>query len=283
MTSEKTKITYNLYAIIVGNPVTEYRRTEVTSVNKSSLGIIEVTDIPAKGRRSKHQFFIKDASVLGFSEKNDQENSKYLLALLCSLTNPDVLFGTFDPDYGESSIEFGKQTSDPVVSGNKVHLSTTIQVSTSLTFVVSIEHKFVFDEQKILDLARRLISFNPFSKDNKSVKELNIQASIEEYRRALTATDIFECYRSLYVAFEKGVSANGNTYSGYQFDCRASKITGFSHDDIGELREFNNRLKHAIRNNKDLKEFIEGERNIHALIKRLKQATDAMILWRLPA
>jgi len=281
MISEKTKLTLELFAILVSRPVTEHKKTQVTTVNNNSLGIIEVKDISG-GHRSKHQFVIKDTSVLGIPEPIKEENSKYFLALLCSLTNPDVLFSPIDLDYGEYLIEYGKQTSDPVVSNSKVQLCTTTKVTTSLNFVVSIEHKFSLEEQKILDLTCRLIAFNPFSTINKCSNEMNILGAIQSYRRALTDTDIFECFSSLYEAFEKGVLADNPQLTGDAFDIYAKGKCGYQVADIKELREFNNRLKHALRGNDDLKALQIGEKNIENYIKKIKLATDTVILSRLP-
>jgi hypothetical protein len=276
--SEKNKLTFDLFAILVSRPVTEHKKTKVITVNKKSLGAIEIADLEG-GNRSKHRFVVKDAAIIGYPEQNTLENAKYILALLCSLINPEVLFSPSDLAYGESLIEFGKQTSDPVISDGKQVTSTKIGIS--LSFAVNIEHKFFLEEQKILDLANRLIAFNPFSTKNKCVKQMNILGAIQSYRRALTDTDIFECYSSLFESFEKGVLVDNPTEYGHDFDCRASKMTGYTIDDIKELHDFNNRLKHALRHNNDLKELFEGENKIGILIKRLKLATDKVVLSRL--
>jgi hypothetical protein len=267
----------NLTESVVDIPVNLYAQTRVKINYQKSVGIIDIIDVKPE-LRSSHDFVVYDAKIIGYNVTDI--DATWVLALSCSLSNPMVLFSPQGVTQKEPSlvIERPPPIQTLTSNGKKVSRETII---IPLVYCVANEREIDLYEHQILDLASRLIIFNPFCRQNKNIKELNILEAIQHYRRASTDTDILSCYRSLFASFEKGVTADNPTLKGESFDKAGSAITGCVPKDIEEQRLFYNRIKHAERDSADSKVFSNGENKLGYFILKIKYLADKTILYRL--
>lgn len=273
-----------LTAAVVDVPVSEYTQTKVKINFLKSSDKIDVADF-GQGFRSAHRFLVKDATLFGYGYPHSlsREQAMNVLALSCSLTNPIILFAHVDPTYYTGSVIFGKIPSkvniDETGEPCKVTITNTSRLECSLSILV--ERLIDLHEEEVLETANRLLIIKLFDRSNRSLKESNILASIQAYLQALKDTDISSCYTSLYIAFEKGVTADDPNLKNKAFDLAASAITKYSDKEIEDIRLFYNRIKHASRDKNDLTLLLAGEAHLKEWIKKLKLAADKTILFRI--
>lgn len=85
---------------------------------------------------------------------------------------------------------------------------------------------------------------------------------------------------NLYRAFEKAVNADKDRKNG-TFDHEANRLTGLAINEVENLRNFYNRIKHVQRNKKDIAFLEKSESNFKELVVKLKSATDNSIFNRI--
>jgi len=206
-----------------------------------------------------------------------------IFAISCSLNNPQLIFSASQLNYLPSSLEISKKPSranviDSPTGKHTVTAKAKGKFSEELTYIAIIRTNL--DEIKIFSVVNRLLKRNIFQEANGSVFDQNILKAIKHYEEALMTTTKVSCYESLYKAFETAVNADKNR-EGKDFDVAAESISTLSMAEITELRLFNNRIKHALRNNKDVNKLKDSESQFSRLVRNLKKATDTTILLRI--
>ena len=128
---------------------------------------------------------------------------------------------------------------------------------------------------------KKLFDYKYSSPEPSTPFEKNIKEAINSYQLALISPNIYPRFEFLYYAFEKAVNADGKDRKKKIFDKQASELTMIKGNEIEDIREFNNRIKHAIRTADDILAIEKGINNFSSLATKLKSATDKAILYRL--
>ncbi len=272
-----------LTTALIDNPATPSDRTRVEIILENSTGHLSVENCEGSPR-SVHRFTVRDATDLGCGSVHclTAEQEGFILAISCSLMNPRILFSLLQPHQLPASLKLGKVPSKVEVvdtpTGKHVTITETIRSTTTVNTLL--ETKLNLDETQILDVVNRLLRTRIFETTYRSILELNVLEAIKSYREALMSAGGLPCYKSLYIAFEKAVNADKDR-EGKTFDAAASALTGLLETDIESLRFFNNRVKHALRDNKDVAQLKAGEAQFTQLARNLKKSTDNAILSRI--
>lgn len=270
-----------LYEALVNNPVRSDLATKVELELINSTGRINIKDLDSRPR-SAHEFKI-NAEDIGFHGKYNLNKNQIciILEISLSLSNNKVLFTTIQPNQSYPFIEFGKLPSDVEIinipGGKKITIAETIHISGNLSIVIGT--KITLDETKIFEIINSLLKLKIFADENRTVYDFNVLDSIKRYTDGINSVNSITCYSALYRAFEKAVNADKER-KGYMFDNEAQNLTGMSKNDIKNLREFYNRIKHAQKDRRDIIFLKSSETRFSELVLNLKKATDAVILYR---
>lgn len=273
-----------LTAALIDNPATPSACTKVEITLENSTGRLSVEDCEGSPR-SVHRFTVRDAIDLGCEGVHNLsvEQAAFVLATSCSLTNPRILFSPLQPHQLPASLKPGKVPSKVEIvdtpTGKHVTITRMLRPTGSLRSKL-LGIKLRLDEAQVLNVANSLLTYRIFDKTNRSRLELNVLESIKRYGEAPKSAEGLSCYMSLYSAFEKAINADTNR-TGESFDAAASASTGLTQADIERLRHFNNRVKHAFRNEEDLAKLKAGEAQLAQLTCNLKGAADGAILSRI--
>jgi len=258
--------------------------TEVEITLENSVGRLSIEDCEGSPR-SVHRFTVRDAIDLGCGGVHNltTQQAGLVLAISCSLTNLRILFSPLQPHQLPVSLKLGKVPSKVEMVGTPAGKHLTLTDTLRLTDSASalIETKLSLDESQVLNVSNRLLTARVFDTTNRSLLELNVSESIKSYQEALESVNRLSCYKSLYNAFEKAVTADGVERKNTVFDTAASALTGLTTADILSLRRFNNRVKHALRNKNDIAVLKDGEAQLAQLARNLKRAADCAILSRI--
>lgn len=272
-----------LTAALVDNPATPSQRTKVDVTLENPVGRLSVENHEGSPR-SVHRFAVTDATDLGCGGAYNLtvEEARDVLAISCSLANPRILFSPSQPNQLAASLKFGQVPSKAEVvdtpTGKHRIIKETIRIPES---VVRVDMTTLsVDEAEVLNVAKRLLAARIFDTANRSLLELNILESIKSYREALMSASGLTCFQSLYNAFEKAVNADRERKERV-FDVAACALTGLTESEVKSLRLFNNRVKHALRNNRDVNALKTGEAQLRQLARNLKRAADKAILSRI--
>jgi len=273
-----------LTAAFVANPATPSAGTKVEITLKNSTGRLSVKDCEGSPR-SIHQFTVRDSIDLGCGGVHNltKEQAAIVLAISCSLTDPRIFFSLLQPQQLLVSLKPGKAPSKKVEivdtpTGKRIAPQETISMAVSVSMLLT--NKLNLDEAQVLNVVNSLLTYRIFDTTNRSLLELNVIESIKRYQEALMSAEGLSCYKSLYNAFEKAVTADINQ-TGRSFDAAASTSTGLTVEDIKKLRQFNNRVKHASCNEEDVVKLKAGEAQLGQLALDLKKAADSAILSRI--
>jgi len=273
-----------LTAALVDNPATPTMRTKVELTLSNSSGRLSVENCEGSPR-SVHRFTVKDAADVGVGNSYDltAEQGGLILATSCSLTNPRIIFSLLQPDQFPVSLKkSGKEPSKAIATdtptGKQVIVTETIGITATVSVLLGT--KLTLDEAKVFDIVNRLLTLKVFSTTGRSLSELNVLESIRRYREAMMAADGLSCYQSLYNALEKAVNAD-KEFNGDDFDRQTATLTALTQLDIKNIREFNNRVKHALRKKDHLATLQAGETQLPQLARNLKKAADSAILSRI--
>jgi len=274
-------LTIELSAAFIDNPATPDHRTKVELTIENPSKHLEVKNQEG-GPRSVHKFTIKDPHYLGHGSTYNLtiEQSALILALSCSLANQRILFTPLQPYLLATSKQYENIPAEIEVIDIPGEKGITITEKTRITESVStvLGTKLSLDESLLLNIANRLLVYRIFDTSNRDLKDLNVLEAIKRYRDALMATEGISCYSFLYIAFEKAINADRDRkYK--DFDKAASAATGMSENDVENLRLFNNRIKHALRNHADSATLRAGESRLAELSRNLKKATNKAILY----
>lgn len=258
--------------------------TEVEITLENSVGRLSIEDCEGSPR-SVHRFTVRDAIDLGCGGVHNltTQQAGLVLAISCSLTNLRILFSPLQPHQLPVSLKLGKVPSKVEMvdtpAGKHLTLTDTLRLTDSASALI--ETKLSLDESQVLNVSNRLLTARVFDTTNRSLLELNVSESIKSYQEALESVNRLSCYKSLYNAFEKAVTADDFERKNTVFDTAASALTGLTTEDILSLRRFNNRVKHALRNKKDIAVLKAGEAQLAQLARNLKRAADCAILSRI--
>ena len=258
--------------------------TEVEITLENSVGRLSIEDCEGSPR-SVHRFTVRDAIDLGCGGVHNltTQQAGLVLAISCSLTNLRILFSPLQPHQLPVSLKLGKVPSKVEMvdtpAGKHLTLTDTLRLTDSASALI--ETKLSLDESQVLNVSNRLLTARVFDTTNRSLLELNVSESIKSYQEALESVNRLSCYKSLYNAFEKAVTADDFERKNRVFDTAASALTGLTTEDILSLRRFNNRVKHALRNKKDIAVLKAGEAQLAQLARNLKRAADCAILSRI--
>jgi hypothetical protein len=273
-----------LTAAFVDYPATPSARTKVEITLENSTGRLSVKDCEGSPR-SVHQFTVRDAIDLGCKgvHRLTEKQAELVLAISCSLKNPHVLFSTLQPNQFSPSLKPGKEPSKKVEivgTPTRKHIAPAERVGLADSVSMLLTNKLNLDEAQVLNVANSLLAYRIFDETNRSRLELNVLGSIKQYGEAPRSAEGLSCYMSLYSAFEKAINADTNR-TNRSFDAAASASTGLTEADIERLRHFNNRVKHASRNEEDVVRLKAGEARLGQLALNLKKAADSAILSRI--
>lgn len=258
--------------------------TEVEITLENSVGRLSIEDCEGSPR-SVHRFTVRDAIDLGCGGVHNltTQQAGLVLAISCSLTNLRILFSPLQPHQLPVSLKLGKVPSKVEMvdtpAGKHLTLTDTLRLTDSASALI--ETKLSLDESQVLNVSNRLLTARVFDTTNRGLLELNVSESIKSYQEALESVNRLSCYKSLYNAFEKAVTADDFERKNTVFDTAASALTGLTTEDILSLRRFNNRVKHALRNKKDIAVLKAGEAQLAQLARNLKRAADCAILSRI--
>jgi len=271
-----------LSAALIDNPATPDHRTkvEIALENASnSLGIENQEGSP----RSVHKFTLKDPTRFGYGSPQNLsvDDIAFLLAISCSLANPRILFSPLQPYLLAPSIKFEEIPTKVETIEKPGELNITVTDVIRITEHVStvLGTKLSLDEITLLNIVNKLLAYRIFDTTNRNLFELNVLEAIKRYRDALMTAEGVSCYSFLYNAFEKAINADIDRKD-KDFDKAASLATGLLETEIEELRKFNNRIKHALRNHADFATLQAGESRLAELSRNLKKAADKAILSR---
>lgn len=190
----------------------------------------------------------------------------FLFSISFSVANPNVLFSPLYWEFLNATVEEDRQDSTPkVYKAIKIHfMNIAVEV----------------DETNVLDILKKLFDYKYSSPDPSNLFRENIKEAIYSYQLALISPNIYTRFEFLYYAFEKAINADEDT-KGEIFNDKASKIISLSKNDIKDIQEFHNRIKHALRDEKDILKMERGIKNFSELALKLKKATDAAILEKI--
>jgi len=267
---------------MIDNPIRADLSTEVEIILQNSSGKLRINNIK-DSPRSAHEFII-NAQDIGFGGKYNLnvEQSCIILEISLSLINKRILFTTIQANKTYPLIEFDRLPQDVEVvktdKGVEVKLSATVSFKGELSILA--KTKITVDELKLFEIINYLLGFKIFDKNNRNLTEFNIIDSLNSYKNAIDSVNSIDCYISLYRAFEKAVNADKDRKNG-TFDHEASRLTGLAINEVENLGNFYNRIKHIQRNNKDIAFLEKSESNSKELVFKLKSATDKAILNRI--
>ena len=273
-----------LTAALIDYPATPSVCTKVKITLKNSTGRLGVEDCEGSPR-SVHQFTVRDAVDLGCKGVHNltKEQAAIVLAISSSLMDPRIFFSPLQPQQFPVSLKPDKVPSKKVEivdtpTGKHVAPQETVHMADSVSMLLT--NKLNLDEAQVLNVANSLLTYRIFDKTNRSRLESNVLESIKLYGKAPGSAEGLTCYMSLYSAFEKAVNADIDP-TGRSFDAVASALTGLTVEDIEKLRQFNNRVKHASRNEEEVVKLKAGEAQLGQLALNLKKAADSAILSRI--
>lgn len=272
-----------LSAALIDNPATPDHRTKVEITLENPQNSIEVENKEGSPR-SVHKFTLKDPQRFGYGSPQNLtiDEIGILLAISCSLANSRILFSPLQPFLLAHSINYEKIPTKTEVIEKPSESNITVTEAIRLIAHVStvLGTKLKLDEKTILNIVNKLIAFRIFDTTNRNLLELNILEAVKRYGDALMAAQSLSCFSFLYSAFEKAINADEDRKD-KDFDKAASGVLNVPEIQIEELRKFNNRIKHALRNNNDLTTLKAGESKLAELSKNLKNAADKSILSRI--
>lgn len=270
-------LTIELTAALVDNYATPNCRTKVETSLLNNSGWLSVED-KAGIPRSVHCFIIQNADDVGCPPL-DAEQASLIFAMACSLITPRILFSPLQPLRLFPNLRLGEMPSTEEITetptGKNVVITRTIRFTTSTSIMMST--KAEIDATKLLDVIKRLLQFRPFDFTERSVTELNVLDGLKRYREALHAGESLACYKALFTSLEKTINMSAEK-KGTAFDVAASRESRLLQTELKEIRDFNNRVKHAIRDHNDFEFLRNGESNFARLATNLKIATDNVLL-----
>jgi hypothetical protein len=191
----------------------------------------------------------------------------FLFGISLSMANPNVLFSPLYWDFLNAIVEGDRPNSTP--KAYKAIKTDFIKIAVEV------------DETKVFDTLEKLFCHRYPVPEPNDIIENNIKESINNYQLALISPTIYQRFTFLFHSFEKAVNADGKDRKKKIFDKQASELTMIKGNEIEDIREFNNRIKHAIRTADDILAIEKGINNFSSLATKLKSATDKAILYRL--
>jgi hypothetical protein len=271
-----------LSAVLIDNPATPDHKTKVEITLENPSNSMEIEDKEGSPR-SVHKFTLKDPSRFGYGSPQNfsADDIAFMLAISCSLANPRIVFSPLQPYLLSHSIKFEEIPTkiETIEKPGELNIAVTEVIRVTDRFFSVLGTKLNLDERAILSIVNKLLAYRIFDATNRSFLELNVLEALKRYRDALMAAEGMSCYISLFNAFEKAINADEDR-KGNEFDQEASQVTGLLETEIEELRKFNNRIKHALRNHADFATLKAGESKLAELSRNLKKAADKAILSR---
>jgi len=269
-----------LSAALIDNPATPDHRTKVEITLENASGNLEIENQEG-GPRSVHKFTLKDPTRFGYGSPQNLsvEDIAILLAISCSLANPRILFSPLQPYLLSTSVKLDEIPAKIETIQKPGELNIAVSEVVRITEHVStlLGTKLGLDETTLLNIVKKLLAYRIFDTASRSLLELNVLEAIKRYRDALMTAEGLSCYSFLYNAFEKAMNADIDRKD-KDFDIAASSATGLPEAEVEELRKFNNRIKHALRNHADFATLKAGESRLAELSRNLKTAADSAIL-----
>lgn len=273
------KLTIRCTVGYINNFATSECKTSAEISFENPSGNVSVENIRVDPR-SEHTFIINNATSLGLKGNYNltKEQATKIFLLSCSLLMQRYYLSPIQAVQLSSEVEYVADIMHENVSEDQIpHCTIIVSAGGSCCLL----NKIKIDETTVFQTAKKVLCYNIFNPQNRTLDENNVIEAIESYQEALTATEYSSCYKSLYPALEKAVNSD-KTRVGDEFDIAASNLTGIKKDGIKELRIFYNRLKHRLKNNStDLKALNDGQAKIQSLLLDLKEATDTAILAKL--
>ncbi len=254
-------LTIELTAALVNNYATPMSQSKVEILVVNNNGWITVEDLPGMPR-SVHRFVIHNANDAGCPPLNP-EQAHYIFAIACSLISPRVLFSPLQPQRFVPNLRLGTKIEE---IGNNINIILTLPNPTISSLIIM---KVEINASRLLDILKKLLGFRPFEFGGRTIPELNTLDALKRYQEAILAGEPLACYKALFTSLEKAVSLKADK-KGDVFDAAVSAASGLSPDDIKEIREFNNRVKHTIRDKEDFETLRQGESNLSHLATQLK-------------
>lgn len=271
-----------LAAALIDNPATPDHRTRVEITLENAANNLEIENLDASPR-SVHKFTIKNPTRFGYRgpQNLSVDQIAILLAISCSLANPRILFSPLQPYLLATSVKYDEIPTkiEMINRPGELNIAVTdvIRITEHISTVMTT--KLGLDEVTLLNIVDKFLAHRIFDTTNRTIIEINVIEAIKRYRDALMAAEGVSCYSLLYKAFEKAINADIDR-EGKDFDKAASLATGLSEAEIEELRKFDNRIKHALRNHADLATLKAGEARLGELSRSLKKAADKAIISR---
>ncbi len=231
--------------------------------------------------RSRHIFMV-DATALGYDEPYNlsEEQIVRLFLIAGSLLNSRYYLTSFQSLSLTSAFIPDEAVPDVKVNIGKHQLSMTDSVTISDHLGTCIISNYSIDCEKFFQIVEKLLRFQIFLIDCRSIVELNIIEAFKSYNEAFTSTDQIACYRSMYSALEKATNSDKDRKKDV-FDKKVVDLTGMEQIKINELRKFYNRLKHPLINLKQLAFLKSSKTNIGPMLRELKMATDLVLLSKI--
>jgi len=137
------------------------------------------------------------------------------------------------------------------------------------------------DENKLWELIRKLMDYDIFNDQDRSLTEINVLKAIELYQEAMFSLGYVYAYKSLYAALETSINADKTTpLRGCRLDQETSNVTGFNITEVEEIRNFNNSSKHKIRNPREYLDYLNSKSKLE-IYEKLKSIVDEAIKNRI--
>ena len=269
------ELTICLTAALINNYATPITRSkvEISMVKNSGwLTVEDVDDLPEMPR-SVHRFVIHNPKDVCYPPLSIEQASD-IFAIACSLISPRILFSPLQPQRYIPNLRH-----KPVIQkiGNNINITLTIPNPTITSLICM---KVETDASRLLDILKKLLSLRPFELGGRTIPERNILDALKRYQEALLAGEPIACYKALFTSLEKAVNLQADNKD-KEVDTAASAASGLPPNEIEEIRKFNNRLKHRIKDEIGFQILRQGESDLSRLSTQLKIATDYVLLSKI--
>ena len=259
---------------------------EITIVNPKHISIIKPNDDDS----SFFQLEVADSKSLGLNNYNNSYINEFMrkVILACNLTMKKAAFSITLTDPSHAIMNTDVQSVPPASSvppanvektptGFRVALADSIgRIQDSISVTLGIHD--ALDEAQFVDTLRKIqiVYYNI----SNTTENHNLAKALDTYLSGTTTADKRGTFRNLYSALEETVNSDGSHIKGNGFDEKVCLILSDSTLPIGDLREFNNRLKHP---DNDAQRIVYENAIKHATQKiwEIRPIVTRVILYRL--
>ena len=256
------------------------QNVKITVENQRHMSVIDPDD-----GSSFIQLVVAEAGLLGLDGSEDSQIIKFMdkVILACNLTMKRAAFSNkvIDPsrpvmDMDDPPASTAKVEKTP--TGFNVNIVEPIRIRDSVS--VSVGFDDALDEAQFVDMLRKIQIVH--ADINGTIANHNLKKALESYQSATMNAGKHNTFRNLYSALEDAVNFDGSHVNDKDFDNEVCSILADNQLPIGDLRRFNNRLKHPD-NDMQRKLYEEAIGQATENIRKLRPIVTKVLLHRLPS